>query len=73
MISIAELATQLRVLMSKPANSRYMSRLRQMVETAAFSVATMRQEREMIELAEQQQRDLLAQIVELVGKDDGPA
>ena len=66
----AELAAQLRVLLSKPVNSRYMSRLRQMVETAAFSAATMRQEREMLELAERQAEELLAEIREIVGESN---
>lgn len=64
----AELAAQLRVLLNKRANSNYMRRLREMIETAAFSTAAMKQERELIELAEQQARDLLCQIQEIVGK-----
>ncbi len=63
-----ELASQLRCLLSKPNNSRYMRRLREMVETAAFATAAMRQEREMIELAERQQHELLAQIRTIVGE-----
>ena len=54
-------------LLSKRVNSRYMSRLRQMVETAAFSAATMRQEREMLEFAERQANELLAEIRDIVG------
>lgn len=63
----AELAAQLRLLLSKPVNSKYMSRLRQMVETAAFATASMRQERELIEVAERQAEALLAEIQEIVG------
>lgn len=63
----AELAAQLRVLLSKRANSNYMRRLREMVETAAFSTAAMKQERQMIELAERQANDLLQRIQEVVG------
>ncbi len=60
------LATQLRCLLSKQTNSRYMSRLRQMVETAAFAAAAMRQEREMMELAQKQAEDLLKDISGMV-------
>jgi hypothetical protein len=67
----AELATQLRCLLSKPANSNYMRRLREMVETAAFSTAAMKRERELIELAEQQALGLLQQIQEIVGEGNG--
>jgi len=66
--SNAELASQLRCLLSKQVNSRYMRRLREMVETAAFATVAMRQEREMIELAERQQKELLAQIRTIVGE-----
>jgi hypothetical protein len=66
--SNAELAARLRVLMSKPTNSRYMRRLREMVETSAFATAALGRERELILLAEAQAQDLLDQIRDIVGQ-----
>ena len=68
--SNAELAGQLRLLLSKPVNSNYMRRLREMVETAAFATAAMQRERELVELAERQAGELLAQIRDLVGEGE---
>ena len=63
----AELAAQLAVLLSKPTNNNYMRRLREMIETAAFTTHAIRQERQLIELAETQADTLLQQIRDIVG------
>jgi len=63
----AEMAAQLRTLMSKSTNSRYMRRLREMIETTAFATAALRQERELIALAETQAQNILDQIKEIIG------
>jgi len=64
----AELAGQLRLLLTKPINSNYMRRLREMVETAAFATAAMQRERELVEVAERQAGELLSQIRAIVGE-----
>jgi plasmid stabilization system protein ParE len=67
----AELVAQLRLLRSKPVNSRYLRRLREMVETAAFTAAALRRERELIQQVETQASDLLVQVKEIVGGERG--
>lgn len=65
----AELATRLRVLLSKPTNSNYIRRIREAIETAAFTTAALKRERELIGLQEQQAAELLRQLQDIVGRD----
>ena len=66
----AELVAQLRLLRSKPVNI-YLRRLREMVETAAFTTAALKRERELIQQVETQASDLLVQVKEIVGGERG--
>lgn len=57
-----ELAAQLHLLRNRRDNERYLGRIREMVETAAFTTAALKRERDLLETALAQADNLLMQL-----------